>query len=230
MRYIDKITVILLALIMSLSLAACGSSGNEQEPAPEAQEQSEAVQENSSEDRNGNVLTIYFSANNRNDVDSISSATPVTDGESAVGWIADVIHDNVGGEVVKIIPSEDYPTDYEETADQAKQEADSDARPAFNDLEVDPGSYDTIFIGYPVWWYKMPQVVETFFDTYDLSGKTIIPFNTHEGSGDGGTYSDIAEREPDATVLEGLAVRGGNVFDDGTKTQIEEWLSGLDLD
>jgi flavodoxin len=218
----------LLTLVLTFSLAACGSDRTESADANETETEVTESAEDSKDA--GNVLIIYFSANNRNDVDSVSSATPVADRESAVGWIADIIHDNVGGEVVKIIPAEDYPTGYDETADQAKQEADSDARPAFKELGVDPASYDTIFIGYPIWWYKMPQVMETFFDTYDLSGKIVIPFNTHEGSGDSGTYSDIAEREPDSVVLDGLAISGGDVFEDDTKTKVEEWLKGLDLD
>ena len=76
----------------------------------------------------------------------------------------------------------------------------------------------------------MPMILETFFDEYDLSGVTIVPFNTHEGSGDGGTYSDMQRLEPDAQVLDGLAVRGGDVGDAGTKDEIVSWLQGLDLD
>lgn len=69
------------------------------------------------------------------------------------------------------------------------------------------------------------MVMQTFFDTYDFSGKTIIPFNTHLGSGDGGTYDDIAELEPDATVSEGLAVSGEQVQD--AETEVDDWLTGL---
>ena len=76
----------------------------------------------------------------------------------------------------------------------------------------------------------MPMVLETFFDTYDFSGVTIIPFNTHEGSRDGGTYDMIRDREPDATVLDGIAIRGGNAGEDSAKDDIEEWLDGLSLE
>jgi len=76
----------------------------------------------------------------------------------------------------------------------------------------------------------MPMVMETFFDTYDFSGVTIVPFNTHEGSGDGGTYKMIQERESDATVLEGLAIRGGNAGEDSAREEIIEWLGSLDLE
>ena len=71
----------------------------------------------------------------------------------------------------------------------------------------------------------MPMVMQNFFDAYDFSGKTIIPFNTHLGSRDGGTYEDIAELEPDATVLDGLAVSGEQVQD--AETEVNDWLTGL---
>ena len=72
----------------------------------------------------------------------------------------------------------------------------------------------------------MPMPMYTFFDTYDFSGKTIVPFNTHEGSGDGGTYEDIKELEPDAIVLEGLPIRGGDMEQDqGGK--VDNWLKEL---
>lgn len=90
--------------------------------------------------------------------------------------------------MVKIVPTVEYPHVYEELADYAKAEQDNDERPEFEDLGVDPTSYQTVFIGYPIWWYSLPMIMETFFDRYDFSGVTIIPFNTHEGSRDGGTY------------------------------------------
>ena len=86
--------------------------------------------------------------------------------------------------------------------------------------------YDTIFIGYPIWWYDMPMIIYTFFDEYDFSGKTIIPFNTHEGSGDSGTHDEIRDLKPDATVLEGLAIRGGDMESDQTTT-VQNWLEEL---
>ena len=76
--------------------------------------------------------------------------------------------------------------------------------------------------------YQMPMIMYTFFDEYDLSGKTIVPFNTHEGSGDSGTYSDIQEIEPDATVLDGLTIRGGDMKGNQTET-VRDWLEDLGL-
>lgn len=175
------------------------------------------------------VLILYFSANNMNDTDAVSSATPIIDGASSVEWIANIVQEQVGGDLVPIIPSEDYPLGYDDVADAAKKEADNEVHPAILPLGVNPEDYQTVFIGYPMWWYRMPMVLETFFDTYDLSGKTIVPFNTHEGSGDGGTYEMIRDREPNATVLDGIAIRGGEAGEDDARNKVIEWLGGLKL-
>ena len=189
----------------------------------------DSVSEDADKDSN-DTLVIYFSANNLNDVDAVSSATPMVGEESAVEWMANIIHDEVGGNLVQIVPSEDYPLGYDATADLAKTEADSDARPTFNNLDIDPTSYSRVFIGYPIWWYRMPMIMETFFDTYDFDGVTLIPFNTHLGSRNGGTYDMIRDREPGATILEGIPVSGSDVGKDSSKEDILKWLNGLDLD
>jgi flavodoxin len=222
-----RIIAMMLTLAMVLSLAACsGGSGSEE------QSKDEAVTEKQTETttRDGDkVLVLYFSADNTKDVDAVSSATPMVGDTSATKWIAEIIHDEMGGDIEAIIPSVDYPLEYDECADYAKKETDSDARPAYEKLSVDPASYDIIFIGYPMWWYTIPMVLETFFDDYDLSGKTIVPFNTHAGSRDGGTYKVIQEREPGATVLEGIAISGSSAGSDDAKTEILDWLDGLGL-
>ena len=111
---------------------------------------------------------------------------------------------NCTGNVVRITPTEDYPLSYRDTADAAKKEADNEVHPAINDLDVDPTSYKTVFLGYPVWWYRMPMVLETLFDTYDFSGVTIIPFNTHEGSRDGDAMSKTLSQAWASFAREGV--------------------------
>ena len=237
-----KITALALAALMVISLSACGSSTNSSPDTTETSSQAqqsntknitennadaEINSENTVSDKQNKVLILYFSANNTKDVDAVSSATTMIDGASSVQWIADIIHDTAGGDLVPIIPSEDYPLGYNELADYAKKEQSDGGRPAFEDLGVDPASYDTVFIGYPIWWYEMPMIMDTLFETYDFSGVTIIPFNTHEGSRDGGTYKDIQEHEPNTTVLEGLAVRGQDAGQDSAKMSVTEWLGSL---
>lgn len=85
--------------------------------------------------------------------------------------------------------------------------------------------YDTVFIGYPIWWGDMPMILYTFFESYDFSGKTIITFNTHGGSGFSNTVSTIRSLEPDATVVEGLSISRNHIQD--AKDEIVEWVNGL---
>lgn len=106
-----------------------------------------------------------------------------------------------------------------------KEHRDTNARPAITN-EIPIADYDVIFVGYPIWCYTLPQVMFTLFDRYDFAGKTIIPFNTHEGSGAGGTYKTIAELEPDAKMLKGLAIRGFDMEKDQSEV-IGKCLKGL---
>ncbi len=236
---IGKKKCLALAAAFSLTLASCGTqtaSAASAQPVQQAEAPQTTVTPESNEEESvqsvnkPDILILYFSADNTKDVDAVSSATPMTDGTSSVEWIADIIHDNVGGDLIPIIPSVDYPLEYEALADYAKKERDDGGRPAFEDLGVDPAGYDAVFVGYPVWWYEMPMIMDTFFDTYDFAGVTIIPFNTHAGSRDGGTYSDIRELEPNAIVLDGLAVAGQDAGKDSAKEAVLSWLQGLNLE
>lgn len=133
----------------------------------------------------------------------------------------------VGADLIEIEPVTAYDSNrdhYDALARLTKVEHDQDIRPPIKN-EINVREYDNIFLGYPIWWYEMPMVMQTFFDTYDFSGKAIIPFNTHAGSRDGGTYEDIAELEPNATVLDGLAVAGERAED--AEASVKEWLSRL---
>ena len=217
---------VLLAISLLVSLAACGAK--EDAPETAVQTQTGAAKTNSADDTpegDKKILTVYFSSANTNSADAVSSATPYADGAASTAYLAQRIHDAVGGDLVKLTPVKDYPEDYNGTADAAKAERDNDERPQFVPLDVNPEEYDVIFVGYPMWWYTLPMVMYTFFDMYDFSGKTIVPFNTHAGSGDGGTYSEIAAFEPNATVLDGLAVSGSRA--DKVQDDLTDWLSGL---
>lgn len=141
--------------------------------------------------------------------------------------LAKLISDEVGGDFRRIETVKPYPTG-QELFDYTKNERDEDARPELKDLEVNMDDYDVVLVGYPIWWYTLPMPIYTFFDKYDFDDKIIVPFNTHEGSGDGGTYSTIKNWEKNAKVLDGLAIRGGDIKSDQT-TRIRNWLKGLDF-
>lgn len=141
--------------------------------------------------------------------------------------LAKEISDQVGGDFRRIEPVNAYP-EGDELYDYTEQEQADDARPEIQDLNIDMSKYDTVFIGYPIWWYTYPQVILTFFDNYDLTGKTIAPFVTHGGSGMSGTEDDMREylSDKDVTVLDGLAVSRNDIEEDQSQT-VTNWLEEL---
>lgn len=141
--------------------------------------------------------------------------------------LAKEISDQVGGDFRRIEPVNAYPGG-DELYDYTEQEQADDARPEIQDLNIDMSKYDTVFIGYPIWWYTYPQVILTFFDNYDLTGKTIVPFVTHGGSGMSGTEDDMREylSDKDVTVLDGLAVSRNDIEEDQSQT-VTNWLEEL---
>ena len=117
---------------------------------------------------------------------------------------------------------------YDALAALAKREHDENARPAIKNA-IDLSPYDTVFIGYPMWWYTFPMIIYTLFDTADFSGKTVVPFNTHMGSGDGGTYKTVRElAKGAATVLDGLPVSMKEA-EKGAAKPVEAWLKKIGL-
>ena len=130
-------------------------------------------------------------------------------------------------EIVPVLPYDSNRANYNALAAYAKKEHDSDMRPAIKN-KINIEDYDIIFIGYPMWWYTFPMIIYTLFDEYDFSGKTIIPFNTHMGSSDGGTYQTIAQLEPNAKVLKGLPVEM-SAAERGSEKAVSKWLKSLEI-
>lgn len=141
--------------------------------------------------------------------------------------IAEQIHNNVDSDLFEIVTINPYPDDYDTLVDLAKKEQTENARPELASHVEDMDSYDVIFIGYPNWWGTMPMAVFTFLEEYDFSGKMIVPFCTHAGSGLGSSESDIAKLLPDATLLKGLAVRGSSVDSEQAQRDVIRWLREL---
>lgn len=133
---------------------------------------------------------------------------------------------DAGGILFSIRTSVVYPADGGELIDYAAQEQEENARPELTTHIENLDGYDTIFIGYPNWWADLPMAVYSFFDEYDFSGKTIIPFNVHNGSRFSRTIQTIQELEPDATVLEdGFTVSKQTVVD--AAEDVAAWLEDL---
>ena len=122
-------------------------------------------------------------------------------------FLAKEIVAKTGADEFKIIPKEKYPAGYMETVELATKEKEANARPEYVS-EIDISGYDTIFLGYPIWWGDLPMIVYSFLEKHDFSGKTIIPFCTHEGSGEAGTFGSLKEKLSDATVVRGIDMTG----------------------
>lgn len=179
------------------------------------------------EEATNHILTVYFSVAENSEVDVASSASVTQWNGNAVGTIsvlANMIHDHVGGELYSIDTSVEYPVDT--LIDYAADEQEKNVRPKLINHIENFDQYDTIFIGYPTWWYDLPMVMYSFFDEYDFSGRTIILFNTHNGSRFSGTIQTIEQLEPNATVIEnGFTVNERNAAN--SQSDIDKWLTEL---
>ena len=241
-----KLGAILIGVVLALQTAGCGSTeppaGNRSEPpvSDEAEQNGVGNQEDnmSAEDRaqmetadtdGSNILIAFFTAGENSDVDVVSSASVTTvDGEAKgrLRAVADMIQTQTGGTLFSIQTSVDYPGDGGALIDYAAEEQEEDARPELTSHIENPDDYDVIFVGYPTWWYDMPQALYSFFDEYDFSGKTIIPFNVHNGSRFSGTIETIQDLEPDAEVItDGFTVSERDVA--GAAGDVADWLGGL---
>ncbi len=220
------ISMLLLCTLLG-TLTACGSnafkepekepsqtdvSGQEaedtKEPAAEAAE-SESGEESPSDGEGKKELVAYFSwsGNTENVANSIAAQT--------------------GADIFKIVPAEPYTNDYDELLDIATKEKQDGARPEITDSIENFEQYDVVYVGFPNWWSDMPMILYTFFDSYDLSGKTIAPFCTSGGSGLSGTVNSIKELEPEAEVLDGLHI--GDSASSDPDSAVEEWLGNLGI-
>ena len=138
--------------------------------------------------------------------------------------VADYISEFTGADQFEIVTHKYDGMAYKPLCDLAKEEQQNGELPPFEG-SVDVSKYDVIFIGGPVWWGTYPQVMFTFFKKYDLNGKTIIPFTTHEGSGLGSCVKDVKKAYPKANVEQGFSIYGHDVRTG--KERVEKWLKKL---
>lgn len=209
------LAIILLTAALALSLAACG---NQKAPAPvvETPPAPEAVQQEAAAD--GGTLVAYFSRVGNtdfpNEIDAVSSATLSRKDGALKGnaqLMAEWMADEAGGDLFEIQTENAYPIDYRETTDIAKREQKANDRPALKTHIEGIDGYSTVYLVFPSWWGDLPMALYSFFDEYDFSGKTIYVSVTHEGSGFSRTVDTVENLEPNATVIEGISLRGSKV-------------------
>ena len=187
-----------------------------------------------SESTNNNNNESNNQVQNNNNDNNVSSDDTTSDGNILILYfsmtgnteaVANFIHDEVGGDIVKLETEETYPDDYNDLLDVAQEEQSENARPELSTTIDNLDEYDTIFLGYPIWWGDMPMAIYSFLDNYDLSGKTIAPFVTSGGSGLSGTPSNIKNEEPNANVVEGLSIYDSDARN--SRNEVVDWLNGL---
>ena len=141
--------------------------------------------------------------------------------------MAQIIAEETGADLFEIAPAAPYTDDYNELLDIAQQEQADNARPELAAQVENWDSYDTVFVGYPNWWSDAPMAVYTFLESYDWTGKTLVPFNTSASGGFGRSLSGIGESAAGAEILEGIAFTESELPD--AENCITEWLTGLGL-
>ena len=226
---------LVLALALTLSLAACGSRTNS--PAnsntsptvtspdtpstgsaanPGTSDTAEPAGDNSAPAGDGSgILIAYFGVPETDGTDTVANASRVATENGVVGncqFIAQAIQQAVGGDLFAIETVQQYPGSHQPLLDFAYDELRQSARPELSSELENLEDYSVIFLGYPNWNADLPMPLYTFLESYDFSGKTIIPFVTHGGSGFSRTISTIQELQPNATVLtDGLSISRNSV-------------------
>ena len=169
---------------------------------------------------NGKTLVVYFSRADEN-----YSVGTVEIGNTEL--LAKEIIAKTDADEFKIEPKDKYPAAYQKAIERATAERNDGARPEYIG-DVDISSYDTIFFGYPIWWGDLPMVVYSFVEQHDWSGKTVIPLNTHEGSGNAGTYDILKSKMTGATLRgDGFNMTGSAARTDEGIENLDDWLGSL---
>ena len=139
--------------------------------------------------------------------------------------VADYITEVTGADQFEVVAVKSYDMTYNKLIDVAKKEQQAGEKPAFKGKIDNLADYDIVFVGTPIWWGTFPQVMFTFFDKYDLSGKKVYPFSTHEGSGLGSIVRDLRRIYPKADIQKGFSIYGHDVRTG--KDKVTKWLAGI---
>lgn len=170
----------------------------------------------------GKVLIVYLSRTNNTKA------------------IAEIIHKNVGGTLVALELEKPYPENYQAIVQQVVNENETGYLPPLKTKIDSIQNYEAVFVGFPTWGMKLPPPIKSFLKQYDLSGKTVIPFNTNAGYGIGTSFQTVAELAPNSKVLEGFTMKGG-VERDGVlfvikdekakeaEAKVKQWLQQIKI-
>lgn len=204
-----KLWPYLFSFLALFLLAGCASSNAAPESAPKqatpaAKKSTPAATNDKTTKQNGKKILIAYFSHSGN-----------------TKKVANQIHEFVGGDIVEIKTITPYPTNYNDCTEIVKREKEANARPHLSTKIEAMGDYDVVFIGYPIWWYTAPMAIHTFFESYDLSGKTVIPFCTSGGSDISESLPALKSLCPNSKLLPGLTA---NRLD-----AVKPWLSDIGM-
>ena len=228
-----KVFSILMVLTLLFSLAACSNNGaNEESSSPTQQSSNHSSTPTEESNSQSDSSQPVEESNNSSD-----SSTPTETGSKSLvvyfSWsgntenVAKSIQSQTDSDIFEIVPATPYSDDYDTVVDLAQEEQRNNARPAISGNIENIEQYDVVYVGFPNWWGDMPMILYTFFDTYDLSGKTVALFCTSGGSGLSGTVNEVKSLEPNATVTEGLHIGSGS--SSNPDNSVSEWLNDIGL-
>lgn len=227
--FIKKIIFVLLSIIM----LSCGNNDTQKKDyIVDSLETSQNINALNVSNTQNKILIAYFTWSDNTvvenpdsiDVDAETSASVLSPGNAEL--IANWIAEETGGDLFSIKTQNKYSSDYDECLNQARKERDNNERPALVERVNNIDDYDVIFLGFPNWWYTCPMAVFTFVESYDLSGKTIIPFCTHGTGGLSRTIRDLKNILPEnCEVLEPIGVYRPEVKN--SKSKVLDWLRNL---
>lgn len=204
-------TMINLLFALSLVLSACSTPGLK-----------ESVDKKNIPTDSSKILIVYLSRTNNTKA------------------VAEIIHQRVGGTLVALELEKPYPENYQAIVRQVAEENESGYLPPLKNKIDNIQKYEVVFVGFPTWGMQLPPPVKNFLKQYDLSGKTIVPFNTNAGYGVGNSFETVKDLSPGSTVLEGFSTKGG-VERDGiifvmegekekqTREEITKWLQKIKM-
>lgn len=204
-------TTALFAALLALPLCGCAQEATNPKNT-----------ETATMNKNHKALVVYYSRTGEN-----YAVGNIAEGNTAI--VAKMIAERTGADLFEVKTVKAYAADYTECTEDAKKELREDARPEIVGDVEDFAQYDTVYVGYPIWWGVPPMCVFTFIDRHDWSGKTVRPFATHEGSGLGGSVRALKKAMPAADVSDGLAIQGQTAQNDrkAAEKAVERWLGSF---
>nr|WP_320145705.1 flavodoxin [uncultured Anaeromusa sp.] len=230
------VTLVLALLVLAVSLAGCSNSNANKQASLSSVEKNQtplpSTEVSPTTKEGKKALVVYFSLPETTKPDNMTkeeaNSTVIVDGKvlGNTQYVAYLIQANTGADIFRIEPKTPYPTDHKTLVALAKEEQKNKTRPELAARIENLDQYKVIFLGYPNWWGDMPMVVYSFLESHDLSGKTIIPFNTHGGSGFSNTINTLAVVQPKAAIVKnGFSVSRDTV--QNCAADVASWVKEL---